>query len=446
MKLVPTFIRHRFAQRQSFLNVIENIGWLFFDKIIRMGIGLIVTIWIVRYLGPDQFGLLSFAISFVGLFGAIAGLGLHDIVVREIIRDPTGDKEILGTAAVVQFIGGISAYALSIVTIFWLRPDDQIARILVAILGSMMIFRVSDVAIFWFEAHVKSKYMVWVQSGTFLVFSVVKVALILNDFALIAFAWISMAEGLLVAILMLTVLGFHGPSLLRFQVTMSRAKNLVLHSWPLFLSGMAILIYMKIDQIMLGQMVGDRSVGFYSAAVRISEVFYLAPMAIISSVFPAILQTKIRSETQYYDRLQKLFDILVWISFAFAIPVTFLSNFLVALLYGSDFFSASIVLAIHVWAIFFVLLGVAGAKWILAENRQILSLQRAILGMISNVLLNYLLIPNYAEVGAAIATVISQSAAAFFIDAFQMETRKIFFMKLKSFNLYSSYGRIRRAR
>jgi O-antigen/teichoic acid export membrane protein len=443
LNLTPSFIRRRIEHRPNLLKIVDNIGWLFLDKILRMGVGLFVGVWIARYLGPEQFGLLSFATAFVILFGAIAGLGLQEIVVRDIVRDPTNKEETLGTAAVLQLCGGLLTYGLILGTIFWLRPEDMLAKALVAILGSMMLFKASEVAVFWFESQVQSKYTVWVQNSAFLLFAAIKVALILNQAPLIAFAWATMVEALLVALLMFVMLGLRGPRLRQLRATTARAKTLLKDSWPLLLSGIAILIYMKIDQIMLGQIVGDEAVGIYSVAVRISEVWYFIPMMIAASVFPAILEAKKRSEIQYYQHLQHLYDLMVWLSVGVALPMTFLSTLVVTMLFGEAFAESGSVLAIHIWAAVFVFLDVASGKWFLAENRQILRIQRTALGAVANVFLNLVLIPDLGPVGAGLATVSSYGIAAFLSDVLQRETRTMFFMKTNALNLPVSFIRLR---
>jgi PST family polysaccharide transporter len=434
MRLIPAFIYRRIQHRHGLLKIVDNMSWLFLDKILRMGFGLLLGIWVARYLGPQQFGLLNFATAFVGLFGAIAALGLQGIVVRDIVRNPDRAKETLGSAALLQLIGGLVAYLLILVVIAHLRPEDAIARSIIAIIGSVVLIEASKIAVYWFESQVQSKFTVWVQNGVFLAFAAVKVTLILNHATLIAFVWATLAEALLVATILLGVMGKRGPSLTNLYASAERAKSLLKDSWPLIFSGIAVAAYMKIDQIMLGQMLGDQAVGIYSAATRISEVWYFIPMAIVASVFPAIIEAKKIDEEQFYARLQKLYDLMVLISVAVALPMTFLSTPILTFLFGSAYQAAGEVLAIHIWASVFVFLGVASGKWFLTENRQMLSLQRTVLGAIVNIALNFWLIPLHGVLGAAWATVASQVLAGFLFDLLQSETRPMFFMKLNSMN------------
>ena len=443
LKFIPQSLQGYIAQHPQFSKILENIGWLFFDKILRMGLGLLIGVWIARYLGPEQFGSLSFAIAFTWLFGAVSTLGLPEIVVRDLVRKPDTKLETLGTAAALLFLGGVLTYCLILITIFWIRPEDQLAKILVAILGSTMLFKASEIAVYWFESQVISKYTVWVQNGSFLIFAGIKVLLILNGTPLIAFAWITLGEALIAAIMLSIMLGIHGPRLRQLCVSLARAKILLKDSWPLLLSSIAVVVYMKIDQIMLGQMVGDEAVGIYSAAVRISEVWYFIPTMIVASVFPAILKARNSSEEQYYKKLQHLFDLMLWLSIGIALPMTFLSESVIKILFGETYLDASSILSIHIWASVFVFLGVASSKWFIAENRQILSFQRTTIGALANVILNFLFIPQFQAVGAATATIISYAIATIISDLFQAETRFIFFMKIESFNLLKVIYRIR---
>jgi len=441
MNFISRFIHRRIAHRPNLVKIVHNISWLFFDKILRMGVGFFAGVWIVRYLGPEQFGLLSFATAFAGLFGAFATLGLQGIVVRDIVRNPNCAPETLGTTAILQLIGGIAAYLIVLVAIAYIRPDDSIARTIVAILGSKMLLKASEISVYWFESKVLSKYIVWVQNGVFLVFAAVKVILILQQASLIAFVWTMLAEAVVVAIILLGVMSKYGLLLTKLRVSAKRAKLLLKDSWPLLLSSVSITIYMQIDKIMLGHMIGDEAVGIYSVALLISELWYFIPMVIVASTFPSIIESKKLSEKQYYARLQKLFDLMIVISVGLALLATFLSTSIVILLFGEAYRDAGIILSIHIWAAVFVFLGVASSKWYLIENLQRTMLIYGIFGALLNIFLNFILITRFSFYGAALGTLLTAFFVNFLIDLINVKTRKIFLLKLRALNIIGIYLR-----
>jgi len=438
LRFLPVKLRCKIEQRRGLTNILNNIIWLFFDKFIRLGVGLFVGVWIARYLGPEQFGLLSYALAFVALFTAIANLGLNGIVVRDLVQDPSKAETTMGTSFVLSVLGGFSSFCLSVLAISFARPDDELVKFIVVLLSLLMVFKATDVVRYWFESQVQSKYVVWMENGVFLAMSAVKIGLILTSAPLTAFVWAILVESLIVAVGLLGIYAWRGGKLTAWRFRFARAKVLLTDSWPLILSGLAIMVYMRIDQIMLGQMLGDESVGIYSAAVRISEVWYFIPMIIVASVFPSIIAAKKQGEAQYYQRLQKLFNLIVMLSLSVAIPMTFLSNWVVTLLFGNAYQQSGSVLAIHIWAGIFVSLGVASGQWFLIEGLQRYSFYRTLLGAVVNVGLNLLMIPKFGVLGAAWATVISYAAAGLFSDVLQKKTRTIFKMKLRSLNMYST--------
>ncbi len=434
-------LKHRPGLRK----IAANVTWLFSGKVVQMGVALLVGIWLARYLGPEQFGLLGFATALCGLFSVIALLGFRGIVVRELVQTPEQKANILGTTTALQLIGSLLAYGLVLATVFILRPDDTLSRIIVAILGLRLLFMVTQVAEYWYESQVESKYVVWIKNVFLLISGAIKIGLIVWQAPLLAFVWVMMGESALTA--MALVLLFHKRilPLTQLTVTKQRAKQLLKDSWPLFLSGVAVTIYMQIDKIMLGQLDSNQAVGIYTAATRISEAWYFIPMAIVASVFPAILEAKKQGEAKYLQRFQQLYSLMVWMALAVAIPMTFLSDWLIVLLFGQAYAQAGTVLAIHIWASIFVFLGVASGRWFLAENLTKLSLERTALGAITNVILNFVLIPVYGAVGAAVATVISYAIVAMFSDLLWSNTRFMFMMKIKSFNVFLALGMVKDA-
>lgn len=440
---IPSMIWRSIADRPNLAKIVHNIGWLVAGRLSQLSVGVIVTVWIARYLGPAQFGVIGFALALVGLASSLGNLGLNSIVVRDVLRDPDRAHVTLGTAAALQVLSGTVTFAFLVGLACFLRPDDRVARLVMIIVALPVILKPSVIAKSWFESQVESKYAVWVDNGVFLLISAAKIALILTGAPLLDFAWAYAAQTGLAAIGMIVMFGRRGVPLHRLRAVAGRAGALLRDSWPLIVSGVAVAAYMRIDMVMLGQMLGDRAVGIYGAATRISEVWYFVPMAIAGSVFPAILGAKETSEELYYRRLQQLCDLMVVIAIAVAIPMTFFSDWVVSVLFGRAYAQAGPVLAVHVWAALFVFLGIASGRWVVAENRQMLSLQRTTAGAVVNIVLNYLFIPKYGVIAAAWATVASYAVAGFLFDALQRETWPIFVMKLRSFNVfaYSRYVR-----
>jgi PST family polysaccharide transporter len=311
LNIVPGFIRRRIGHRPQLIQILDNIGWLVFDKALRLCLGLVVSVWIARYLGPNQFGELSYVVAFTALFGVLASFGMKDLVVRDLVRHPQSANSILGSAAGLLLLSGLLAYASTLVGVRFARPDNPTIQIATAVLGSMMLLRAADIGRFWFESQVLSKYVVWGQSLVFLVAAATKVFLILEEAPLIAFVWVLAGEAVCTSIVILAVFNRAGPGVRSVKFDLTRAKAMARDSWPLVLSGVAIMIYMKVDQLMIAHMLDDNSVGVYSAAVSVSEVWYFMPVIIASSFFPSMVTVDDRDAVSSRNAFQRLFDVLV---------------------------------------------------------------------------------------------------------------------------------------
>ncbi|MBW4502123.1 MAG: flippase [Scytonema hyalinum WJT4-NPBG1] len=418
--------------RSGLRAIIANTGWLFSDRILRMGASLVVGVWVARYLGVKQYGLFNYALAFVSLFSPIVTLGLDDVVIRHLVSKSSNKEELLGTTFGLKLLGGIVSVLLAVGCTFFLGEKEPLKIWLVVILAVAGIFRATETIEIWFQSQVKSKYTVVAKNVAYLLNTLIKVGLILTKAPLLAFAWVTLAEFAMNAISLVMIYQTKGSSLLSWKWSFSAAKTLLKESLPLIFSGFAILIFMKIDQIMLGQMIGDGEVGIYSAAVRISEIWYFIPTTIVASVAPSIYAAKETSESLYYKRIKQLLSLLALIAIAISIPMTFLSQKIIMVMFGSGYAEAGPILAVHIWTSLFVFMGVATSTWFIAEGLNNVSLGKTLLGAILNVILNFLLIPKYAGLGAAIATIISQAVAAFLSNAIDKRTQKIFKLQLQS--------------
>lgn len=432
IKYLPNFMRDRVDGRGNLQKLIGNTGWLLSDRILRIGIGLVVGVWTARYLGPDRYGLFNYAGAFVALFSIFATLGLDGIVVREVVNNPAQSEEILGTAFTLKFAGSGFTLITAVAAIQILRPSEPLVHQLVAIIAAGTIVQSLDTIDFWFQARVESRYSVYARTTAFLLVSAVKVFLILNKASLIAFAWVAFLELLLGGAGLVLAYRLNGQRLFAWRVSSHRIRQILKGSWPLALSGVAVTIYMRIDQVMLGQMLGNEAVGVYSAAIRLSEVWYFIPISIVASVTPSLIQSREASPAIYRYRLENLFRLMSVIGLGIAVPMTFASGFVARMLYGSQFAGVAPILAIHIWAALFVFLGVAQRPWDINEGLTKLALARTFIGAVVNVFLNFLLIPRYGPVGAAVATTVSYALSAVFLNAFSRRTRMIFTLQLKS--------------
>ena len=412
--------------------ILGNMGWLMVDRVIRMGMGLFVGVWVARYLGPAQFGSLNFAAAFVALFGSVTTLGLDGIVVREVLQKAEDTCEILGTTLALRGGAGLVAMAASIGTLALIQRHDRMALLLVSILSLTLVFQALDTIDVFFQSQVRSKITVWAKNAAFLLFVVVRVYLVIAKAPLWTFAVAMTGEVALGAAGLVLGYRLSGGRLSSWRSSKKRATELLKQSWPVIFSAMAVMVYMRLDMVMLKMMQGDFAVGLYAAATRISEVWYFIPMAIVSSVSPAIMRAK-DDPALFYGRLRKLFSLMTLSACVIGSIVALASNAIVRILYSSGYRGAGPVLAVHVWASVFVFLGVAQSPFDVTKSLFKLSLYRIVAGAVINVVMNLYLIPRYSAMGAAIATVVSYAISGVFSNVFSAQTRPIFYMQMRSF-------------
>lgn len=415
--------------------ITKNIQWLFFDRVFRLGMGLLINIWLVRYLGPSQFGQLNYALAYVGLFGALVSFGLNEIVVRDLVKDFDSRHATLASAFFLQFLGAIIGIVFLIVCLNWF-DDGSVTqtRNMILLFGFALLFKPADVVRYWFEANVNSRVVVWVENSIFIFFAAMKAILIFYKAELLAIAWVIFFETCFTSIFMLLAYSWSGGSLSKWRPRVKKSLDLLRDSWPLAISTVAILIYMKVDQVMIGNTLGDEAVGIFSAAAKLCEVWYFVPMVVASSVFPAILSLRAADKNKYLRRMQSLYDLMAYLSFAVAIITTIFADQIIYLLYGPAFKDASLVLATMIWSGVFVSLGVARSKWLVAEGLQHIGYFYTIVALMVNIVGNYYFIDFFGVVGAAYASILAQMTAVIIVPAIYFKTRPSARMILDSFN------------
>lgn len=416
---------------KGFRRYFANTSWLFAEKVLRIIAGVFVGIYVARYLGPERFGVYSYSFAFVAIFGVIAKLGLDSITVRSLVNFSDKRDTCLGTAFWLKAAGGILTLGIiGVVTRF--ISGDPAANLYIFIIASGLLFQSFEVVDFYFQSKALSKYVSICKLIQLTLSSFLKLYFIFIGAGLFWFVLISLIDQVSLAISYVFAYWRQGIKTFLGHFHFQTAKEMLKSSWPMIFSGFSTMLLLHIDQLMIKSILNSEAVGRYAVAVQLSEVWYFIPMILTSSLFPAILNAQKVNQKLYHDRLLRLHSLLAWTAIGIALPMTFLSNWLVLLLYGEAYSQSGQALMILIWAGIFVFLGNAGKKWLLAENLQHLLLPRMILGVISNVFLNIILIPAYGIKGAAIATLVSYALTYYISYLFNSKLKFFFIMTTKS--------------
>lgn len=411
----------------------KNISWLFFDKIIRIIGGLFIGIWVARYLGPKDFGLLNYALAYTAFFTIFVKLGLDQILIREVVKKPKLTNYIMGTAFGLKFLGSIIAVILLSLSLYYLETDS-LTKIIIFIISVGFIFNSVDVIDFFYQSKILSRYVVIVRNSAFLISAFFKVYLIIYEYNVIYFAVINTLEFFLAGLFLIIIYKKTGYKISKWRYSNRLAKKLLLFSWPLALSTFLIIIYTKVDQVMIGNMLNNEQVGIYSIAVRLSEAWLFVPAIIISTLMPYFIKLRESNNNLYHIRLTQLYSLMFWMGVFISLLIYLFGQELILLLYGNEYKNAYLALVFNIWSSIAISQGLARGIWLIGENLQKYRLYNNIIGVILNIILNMILIPKYGIIGAAIATLATQSLGPWFFSFLWKPLRASTWAMIKSIN------------
>jgi len=412
-RFLPNYLKKKISNSNEFSKIFSNIIWLIGDKGIALTISLFVGVLLARYLGPEKFGAYNYALAFVSIFSILSSLGLNGIVIKDLVNSSDKEPEIMGTSFTLRFIGSLISIGLIILIVTLFNVSDLETLPLILLLSLSNIASAFSTINFYFESQVLSKYIVKAHLLSQLIYYILLLTLIFSNASLIFIAVAFVSQSMINSILIIYMYLGQKQKIVAWRFNGNRAKSLLSRSWPLILSSFGAIIYLKIDQIMLGQMTSNTEVGIYSVAVRFSEVWYFIPNLIVASYFPSLLKTREKNYQKYNLRLQRIYDLLMLGALSLSICMTFVSSPLINLLYGQSYENSAIILSIHIWASIFIFMRALLSKWLIAEDLYIFSFVTHTSGAIVNFILNLFLIPHFGGIGAAIATVISYAFASY---------------------------------
>lgn len=409
-------------------NVILNVVWLLFEKLGVLAFSLIASILVARHLGADEFGDLNYALALFGILSPLTYLGLTSILIKELVRYPKDHNVLMGSAFFLKLMG-----SLSIIVIFsftsYLYIEDVNVRKLVWILSITSIFDSFGIIGYWYLSKSQSKYFAIASILSASMSSIVKIVFVYLEKPLIWFGFAAATQVVFLSISLLALYVIHKKNIFDWKVSFNYSLGLINKSWPLALSAFFALIYLKVDQVMLGYLSSSKDLGLYSAAARLSEVWYVLPTALATAIFPTIIKMKGSNKASF---LESLYRIVFYTSFVIVLPIYFLSDIIVYYLYGTEFRLSGEILSIHIWACPVMFMGAIYSKVLISENLLVYGLIRDIAGAILNIALNFYLIPSYGGKGAAVATVVSYTFSSYILCFVFSKTRVSGFIMTKA--------------
>lgn len=413
------------SKENKFYKFISNISWQLFEKIARILSSLFIGIWIAKYLGEENFGLFSYALAVVYLIVPLSSLGIDQIVIKYL-----GNKQerYIGTALILKIW-----FSLAIIFLIFLSfSENNIGNQLLKILIFLIFFLSFSILEAFFTSTLRSKYNSIIIFIAILISASLKVFLIVNEYPLIYFAYAHLLE-IALQYLLITILYFYLNKFEGHGFNYKISKDILNQSWPIMLSGLFVVIYMKIDQLMIMSFLGPGPLGEYSLAVKLVESLVFIAIAINSTLYPTILKSKKINLEVYERRLLFTFKIQILISVLISIFFLFTAKLILQIIMPNQYLNTSDILIIYAWSNVFVFLNNSSWLWFLTENLQKYAMIRLFFGAIINFCLNYFIIPIYGLIGAAYATLISYFIAVYLINAFHIKTLPLFKIQTQAF-------------
>jgi O-antigen/teichoic acid export membrane protein len=404
-RYLPAIMREFLGGRIVLQKTIGNTGWLLVDKVLRMIIGLTVGAWVARYLGPAQFGVLAYVMSFIAFFMVIANLQTDGFIVRDIAQDPENAPVILGTALWLRTTFGVVSWGVAIVFMFLLHPEDSNLILLTAIVGATLVFQASDTVDLWFQSQSQSKKTVIAKLVSYLLSNGVKVALLIFKAPLAAFAGVMAFECAILTLSLATVYR-RFPTTAPWRTGLTQSKKILSQCWPFVVSGFLMTTFSRVDQIMLKELLGEQQLGIYAAAIPLSHAWTVIPATLVTSIGPFVARRKLQSEQLYQKALVSVFRFFALLSILSTLLTVLLSKTLIKIIYGSQYQSAATILSIYVFSNLFTFQGFAQSLWVINNNVRGVTLFATSISALICIISNMFMIKNFGTIGAAYSILI----------------------------------------
>lgn len=413
------------------VKVVQNLFWATLGKIANLAGGFLVGIFVARYLGPEQYGLMNYVISYVFLFQVLATFGLDSIEIREESKGEMPYNTIIGTAFLLKIFLGLAFMLLAIATSFMFEASTNVVA-LVSIYALTIVLNSFTVIRNYFTAIVQNKHIVKTEIARVIVGMAIKIFLLAVHAPLIWFIVASTFDFILIASGYCLFYRKEIGNIMEWEYDAACARYLLKESFPLMLTNAAVIVYQRIDQVMIGQILDNASVGFFSVAYRFVEILIYIPMILSQTIMPVLVKVRCESEEKYATKAQQFMNISVWVSLFFSLLMSVMAYWLIRYTFGTAYIPAVAVLQVMSFKAASVALSNTAGAMIVAEGLQKYAIFRDILGCIVCVIMNYYLLPLHGMLAAAYIAIISNVAAGYLADAMIPAYRHLFVKQTKA--------------
>ncbi len=382
--------------------VIANMSWLMGGKIVNMILSFFVSLATARYLGPSNFGSINYVAAYVSFFSSIASLGLSVIVIKEVSSGEEDDNKVIWTGILMRFLTAVAS-TIAVVAFFAIAKRNDPLLVPIAALESIAILASAfDTFMYWFQGKLLGKYVSIAGVIAYLAMSLYRLYLLANGADILWFAFATSVDTLVLALVLFIF--YVKENGFRPVISLPLGKKLLKQSYHYLISGLIAILYSKIDQIMLGDMLDKASVGLYSAALTIASLWGMIPSAFIQSVSPILYKNAQTDRGMFLKRLKQSYAGIWFLNVCWSLAISLFSYWVVLLLYGAEYMGARKALIIVVWYSGISSLGSLTQVYLATENKNKYINYFALAGLVTDVALNALLIPHFGITGAAVAT------------------------------------------
>ena len=401
---------------------VKNAGWIIAGRVAQMIISFFVSVFTARYLGPSNFGIINYAGAYVAFFTSLCTLGLNSVIIKDFVDNPDEQGKAIGTTIVLRAVSSLLSSIMIVGIVSIVDNGEPVTVIVSALCSIALVFQVFDTINYWFQSRYQSKVTAIAGLIAYIATSVYKIILLILQKSVMWFAFATSVDYIVVAICLFQAYRTHsGP---RFQFSWKKGKYLLGKSYHYILSGMMVAIYGQTDKLMLKQMLGEASVGYYSLASSVNMMWCFVLQAIIDSIYPTIMSLYKSGNKEAFERKNRqLYAIVIYVSVFVAIMFMLFGKFAIVLIYGVEYEPSANLLKIIAWYTIFSYLGVARDAWIVCTEAQKYLKYIYISAAMANVILNLIFIPIWGAAGAAVASLLTQILTGMVLPCFIKQMR-----------------------